>query len=79
MVLELLSDNLRRDLRKQEINRPQFQAVKYLQKHEAIQSHEYIKRFKCSRDTAVRDLNELVERGIIQTQSAGPRLRYVLK
>ena len=75
----LENENLRQDLRKQEINHRQFQAVKYLQKHGSLQSHEYMERFKCSRDTAVRDLNELVERGIIQTQGAGPQLRYVLK
>ena len=34
---------------------------------------------KCARDTAVRDLNELVERGIAEIQGAGPQIRYVLK
>ena len=72
-------EDLRKDLRKQEINPRQFQAVKYIQKQGSIQSHEYAERFKCSRDTAVRDLNELVERGVITTQGAGPQLRYVLK
>lgn len=75
----LRQEDLRKDLKKQEINRRQFQAVKYLQKYGQIQSHEYAKRFKCSRETAVQDLKELVERGILDTQGSGPQLRYVLK
>jgi Fic family protein len=75
----LEGEHLRKQLRNEEINPRQFKAVKYLQKHDQIQTHEYMKRFKCSRDTAVRDLNELVERGIVAVQGAGPQLRYVLK
>lgn len=75
----LLAENLRKDVRNQTINPRQFKAMKYVQKHGSIQSHEYGKRFKCSRDTAVRDLKELVERGLVEIQGAGPQLRYVLK
>ena len=75
----LEGENLRKQLRNEEINPRQFKAVKHLQKHGFIQTHEYMERFKCARDTAVRDLNELVERGIVETQGAGPQLRYVLK
>lgn len=75
----LEKEDLRKELKKQEINRRQFQAVKFLQKNGSIQTHQYMERFKCSRDTAVRDLNELVGRGIIATQGAGPQLRYILK
>ena len=75
----LKGEDLRKGLKKHEINSRQFKAVKYLQEHEQIQTGEYMKRFKCSRDTAVRDLNELVERGIIQTKGAGPQLSYILK
>ena len=72
-------EDLRKDLKKQVINRRQFQAVKHLQKNAEIQSHEYAERFKCSRETAVQDLKELVERGILEIQGSGPQLRYVLK
>lgn len=75
----LQGENLRKDLRKQEINPRQFKAVKYLQKNGQIQSHEYAQKFKCSRDTAVRDLTEMMERGLIEVQNSGPQLRYVLK
>jgi len=75
----LEQEDLRKDLKKQEINRRQFQAVKYLQKYGQIQSHEYANRFKCSRETAVQDLKGLVERGVLETQGSGPQLRYVLK
>ena len=75
----LRQEDLRKDLKKQEINRRQFQAVKYLQKYGQIQSHEYAKRFRCSRETAVQDLKELVGRGILDIQGSGPQLRYVLK
>lgn len=75
----VLAENLRKDLRSQAINPRQFKAVKYLQKRGSVQSHEYAERLKCSRDTAVRDLNELVKRGIIEIQGSGPQLRYVLK
>jgi Fic family protein len=72
-------EHLRKQLRNEEINPRQFKAVKYLQKHHQIQTHEYMERFKCARDTAVRDLNELMERGIIEIRGAGPQIRYVLK
>lgn len=75
----LLAENLRKDVRNQTVNPRQFKAVKYIQKHGSIQSHEYGKRFKCSRDTAVRDLNELVERNLVGIQGSGPQLRYVSK
>ncbi len=75
----LEGEHLRKQLRNEEINPRQFKAVKYLQKNNQIQTHEYMERFKCSRDTAVRDLNELVKKGIVEIQGAGPQLRYVLK
>ncbi|MBI3291927.1 MAG: DeoR family transcriptional regulator [Elusimicrobia bacterium] len=75
----LAGEHLRKQLRNEEINQRQFKAVKYLQKHHQIQTHEYMERFKCARDTAVRDLNELLERGLIEIQGSGPQVRYVLK
>lgn len=75
----LEGEQLRKQLRNEEINQRQFKAVKYIQKNGSIQTHEYIERFKCVRDTAVRDLNELVDRGILEIQGAGPQVRYVLK
>lgn len=75
----LAQEHLRRDLKQQEINARQFKAVVYLQKRGSLQSHEYAQRFRCSRDTAVRDLRELMDKGLIEPQGAGPQLRYVLK
>jgi Fic family protein len=75
----LEGERLRKQLRNKEINQRQFKAVKYLQKHNQIQTHEYMERFKCSRDTAVRDLNELVQHRIVEIQGSGPQVRYVLK
>lgn len=75
----LEGEHLRKQLRDEEINPRQFKAVKYIQKNGSIQTHEYMEHLKCARDTAVRDLNELVERGILETQGAGPQLRYILK
>ena len=75
----LQQEELRTHVKRQEINSRQFKAVKHLQKNGSLQSHEYAKRFKCSRDTAVRDLNELLERELIKTEGSGPQLRYVLK
>lgn len=69
-----------KEYRKQEeINPRQSKAVKYLQKHAHIQSHEYAERFDCARDTAVRDLKELVDKGLVETRNSGPQLRYILK
>lgn len=75
----LEKEDLRKNLKKQNVNQRQFQAVKYLQKHGYIQSHEYAKRFKCSRDTAVRDLKDLVNLGIVEIEGSGAHLRYILK
>lgn len=75
----LQQEHLRKGLKQEEINPRQFKAVKYLQKHGHIQSHEYAKRFDCARDTAVRDLRELVDKGIVETRNSGPQLRYILK
>ena len=72
-------EELKEGLKRHNINARQLRAVKYLQKRGQIQSHEYAERLKCSRDTAVRDLKELVDKGIVETQGFGPQLRYVLK
>ena len=72
-------EELKEGLKRRDINARQLRAVKYLQKRGQIQSHEYAERLKCSRDTAVRDLKELVDKGIVETQGFGPQLRYVLK
>lgn len=75
----LTQEHLRRNLKRQEINARQFKAVITLQKRGSLQSHEYAQRLKCSRDTAVRDLRELVDKGLIEPQGSGPQRRYVLK
>lgn len=72
-------EEMRKGLKRHDINPRQFKAVIYLQRRGSLQSHEYAQAFKCSRDTAVRDLKELVDKGIIEPQGSGPQLRYVLK
>ena len=56
------------------LNNRQIKAIKYLNEHKRITNSEYQTIYEVSRNTATRDLSELVERGLIKssdTKGAG--------
>jgi Fic family protein len=41
--------------------------------HGKLSSSKWAKMAKCSRDTAIRDINDLLEKGVLQKEAAGGR------
>jgi ATP-dependent DNA helicase RecG len=60
------------------LNERQKRAIDHLKEHSRITTKEYCKIFKVARDTANRDLNELLKKGLIERKGSGPRTYYVL-
>lgn len=56
----------------------QIKAIDFIQEHDRITTREYCSLFKVVRDTANRDLNELLEKGIIKRKGSGPQTYYIL-
>jgi len=45
-----------------------------------VTSSKWAKIAKCSKDTAIRDINDLINKGVLQKKEAGGRsTNYVLK
>ena len=64
------------NLRKMELNERQIKAVKYVKERGKITNREYQSNFSVSRQTATRDLTELVNKGILALQGTGKRNAY---
>ena len=60
------------------LNGRQIKAMDFIKEHNRITTREYCSLFKVARDTANRDLNELLEKGIIRRKGSGPQTYYIL-
>jgi len=56
----------------------QTRAIEFIKEHNKITTREYCRFFNIARDTANRDLNKLLEKGIITRKGSGPQTCYVL-
>ena len=52
--------------------------IKSLEIEGKLTSSKWAKITKCSKDSAVRDINDLIEKGILQKEAAGGRQHCVL-
>ena len=64
------------NLRKMGLNERQIKAVMYVKEKGKITNKEYIKEFLVSRQTATRDLTELVNKGLFEFRGRGKRDAY---
>jgi len=60
------------------LNERQIRAVEFLGEYKKISTKEYCKLFNIARDTANRDLNELLTKTIIERKGSGPQTYYIL-
>ena len=60
------------------LNQRQIEAMDFVKEHNKITTREYCRLCKVARDTANRDLNELLEKGIIRRKGSGPQTYYIL-
>ena len=65
-------------LREKGLNDRQIKALKYLEEHEKITNREYREINDASRQTAKRDLSNLVERGLLKQKGKGKGTYYTL-
>lgn len=64
------------DLTSMGLNERQQKAVQHLKQHKRINNHQYRELNKTSKNTATRDLSELVEKGILRAVGQGRSLQY---
>ncbi len=62
-----------------EINERQKKALEFIKRKGRITNREYREMFNIVKDTAIRDLKELVDKKIIVKKGAGRNVYYVLK
>lgn len=67
------------DIDEMDISERQKKAIRYLREHGQISNLEYRELNKISKNTATRDLSDLLEREILRIQGQGRSLRYTLK
>lgn len=60
------------------LNQRQIKAMDFIKEHNKITTREYCRLCKVARDTTNRDLNELLEKGIIRRKGSGPQTYYIL-
>ena len=60
------------------LNERQKKAVKYIEKHSRITSAEYEKLCFVSERTANRELNDLVDKKVIEQKRKGPETHYIV-
>lgn len=64
-------DKLNEDnLKSLDLNHRQRKAIEYIKNKKRITNREYQSNFNVSRNTATRDLSELVEKGLIKASEA---------
>ena len=61
------------------LNERQKKAIEYLSKKQKIASREYRELCNIAKDTANRDLNDLLNKGLIEKSGKGAQTFYVLK
>jgi ATP-dependent DNA helicase RecG len=66
--------------RKTSINERQkrVRAIEYLRTHKTITRSQYVKLVGCSKQSAFRDLDSLLKKGIIKKEGKGKRTCYIL-
>ena len=60
------------------LNERQKRAINYLKEHNKITTKEYCKIFNVVKDTANRDLNGLLDKGLIERGGSGPKTYYTI-
>lgn len=60
------------------LNERQIKAVEFIKQNKRISTKEYCNLFGVVRDTANRDLNNLLEKGLIGRKGSGPHTYYIL-
>ena len=60
------------------LNERQKKAIYYMKEHEKITSKEYRELFNVVKDTANRDLNDLLNKELIKRKGSGPKICYTL-
>ncbi|MEA3421317.1 MAG: ATP-binding protein [Acidobacteriota bacterium] len=61
------------------LNERQRKSIEYLRKKQKITSREYCELCSIAKDTANRDLNDLLNKEVIEKRGIGPQIFYVLK
>jgi len=62
-----------------ELTEREQQTIAYVREHGEITRPDYEKLFQVKKAQAYRDLNELIEKGILLLERKGPHSRYLLK
>lgn len=60
------------------LNERQRKAIGYLKEHKKITNKEYCELFEIVKDTANRDLNDLLNKNLIEKKGSGPKVYYIL-
>ncbi len=60
------------------LNERQIKAIDVINQHGKITTKDYCNLLKVTRDTANRDLNGLLKKGIIKRRGSGPQIHYTL-
>jgi len=65
-------------MNKLSLNERQKRVIEYLKEHGKITNNEYCKLFDIVKDTANRDLNDLLSKCLIEKKGSGPKTHYIL-
>ncbi len=66
-------------LREKELNERQIEAVNYLEENEEIKRKDYCDIFGIGKSVAYEELDEMVEKGIIERKGKGRGTHYILR
>ncbi len=86
-LFEIFSGNVVVTLRKfrindediKDLNERQKKAIEFIQQKGRITSREYCQVNEVVKDTANRDIQEMVKKGLLATEGTGKKIRYVLR
>jgi len=76
-ILELVKPGKGIDLRGLGSSERQIDALKYMQERGHITTKRYGELFKVTDRTALRDLNELISKGLAKREGKGKRAKYI--
>jgi len=60
------------------LNERQKKAINYIKNKGKITSREYCELFNIVKDTANRDINDLLNKNLIERRGSGPKVHYIL-
>jgi len=66
-------------LREKELNERQIEALNYLEENEEIKRKDYCDIFGIGKSVAYEELDEMVEKGIIERKGKGRGTHYILR